>query len=216
MYCAYYCRCSEHGEFNLMECDLNVCEIMMRVWIYVLELVNGKYYVGKTLNNGQRMNSHFNGKGSNWTKLYEPLRIIDVKEIVEGTWTDWELWSNHHEKEKTLEIMREYGWENVRGAGWCKVDMQEPGEFVRARKDKERLEKKFRKMIEEAIIKDEKLCEKIEKRLRSKIEKRLKEEAKEEDKVVKYLKKKGIDLNKTTKRVFDTTTGVFKVVPIKS
>ena len=42
------------------------------VYIYVLKLVKGKYYVGKTNNPEFRLDSHFNSHGSEWTRLYPP------------------------------------------------------------------------------------------------------------------------------------------------
>lgn len=47
------------------------------VWIYILELKDGKYYVGKTNNPDARILDHFKGGGSIWTKKYEPVKIIE-------------------------------------------------------------------------------------------------------------------------------------------
>ena len=38
------------------------------VFIYILELENKKYYVGKSANPNFRLEQHFNLSGSQWTK----------------------------------------------------------------------------------------------------------------------------------------------------
>ena len=210
-----YCRCKTHGHVDITMCDLNVCEMMMRVWIYVLELVGGRYYVGKTQFYEDRMKQHFEGRGSEWTMMHKPVRIVYAKEMVESTETNWYAWSNNYEKEKTLEIMCKYGWENVRGAGWCRRKISEPRVFVKERKKKERLEKIFRKMIEESIVKDEKIAEKIEKRIRLDIEKKLKEAAHLEDVEIECeerVKMKKSSGERKTRKIFDIHTRVFSEV----
>uniref|UniRef100_A0A6C0LYH9 GIY-YIG domain-containing protein n=1 Tax=viral metagenome TaxID=1070528 RepID=A0A6C0LYH9_9ZZZZ len=76
--------------------------------IYVLELENGKYYVGyseKTDNT--RINQHFNGQGSEWCKRYKPIKVI-------GTYDG----CLYEENKKTIELMQLYGYNNVRGGKW--------------------------------------------------------------------------------------------------
>ena len=46
--------------------------------IYVLRLEQDKYYVGKTINVCKRYQLHKNGLGSEWTKLYKPIKIVKV------------------------------------------------------------------------------------------------------------------------------------------
>jgi len=56
------------------------------VFIYILSLQNGKYYVGKTSNPSFRLDQHFNLEGSNWTKKYKPIKVIDIiYDAVKGT-----------------------------------------------------------------------------------------------------------------------------------
>lgn len=77
--------------------------------VYVLRLEKDKYYVGLSPSNSKfRIQQHFDGIGSSWTNLYKPIEVIAV--IENG--------SKQLERETTLEYMRRYGWENVRGAGW--------------------------------------------------------------------------------------------------
>ena len=44
--------------------------------VYVLECEEGKYYVGSTQNRKRRWKQHQRGRGSQWTRLYKPLRVI--------------------------------------------------------------------------------------------------------------------------------------------
>ena len=81
--------------------------------IYVLKLEKDKYYVGKTNNTFQRLNQHNTGKGAKWTKKYPPIDILywhsDMSDIDEN--------------KITIQMMREFGVNNVRGGSWTKVDM---------------------------------------------------------------------------------------------
>ena len=46
--------------------------------IYVLELENNKYYIGKTNSLELRLDSHFNGRGCKWTTKYKPIKLIEL------------------------------------------------------------------------------------------------------------------------------------------
>jgi len=46
------------------------------VFIYILQLEKGKYYIGKTNNPQFRLETHFNSNGSEWTKIYKPLKVL--------------------------------------------------------------------------------------------------------------------------------------------
>ena len=48
------------------------------VYIYALELKQGKYYIGKTSNPNFRIESHFNSEGSGWTKKHNPIKILEI------------------------------------------------------------------------------------------------------------------------------------------
>ena len=48
------------------------------VFIYILKLQAGKYYVGKTTNPSFRLDKHFNGDGSAWTKKYAPIKLLEL------------------------------------------------------------------------------------------------------------------------------------------
>ena len=49
--------------------------------LYVLELTNKKYYIGKTTDVIRRYEEHKSGKGSAWTSKYKPLSLIESKPI---------------------------------------------------------------------------------------------------------------------------------------
>ena len=83
--------------------------------IYILELENNKYYVGVSNNHERRIERHMNGNGSEWTKLYKPIRIIDTHEKQ----------SQFDEDNTTKQLMIEYGIENVRGGSYCKIELEE-------------------------------------------------------------------------------------------
>lgn len=82
------------------------------VYIYVLKLINGKYYVGKTSNPYFRIESHFNTEGSIWTKIHKPIKLL---ELVEG--------DDYDEDKYTKIYMDRYGIDNVRGGSYTSVKL---------------------------------------------------------------------------------------------
>lgn len=83
--------------------------------IYVLKLENDKYYVGKTQNIEKRMDDHFNGNGSVWTKKYKPISIIEkFKEK-----------SQFDEDNVTKTYMQRHGIENVRGGSYTTMTISD-------------------------------------------------------------------------------------------
>jgi len=80
-------------------------------YVYVWELEDAKYYVGYSENLSSRLEQHTSGDGAVWTKKYKPISIV---EIVRG--------NKDVEKSKTLEYMKLKGFENVRGAGYTKIE----------------------------------------------------------------------------------------------
>lgn len=86
---------------------------------YVLELEDGKFYVGVSSNLNVRFGSHWTGHGARWTRKHRP---IGIHKVILG----------NKEKEVTLSMMKERGWENVRGYSWCQVDLKQPPICLRA------------------------------------------------------------------------------------
>ena len=107
------------------------------VAIYVLKLKSGKYYVGMTRKNIQRVLDHIDGKGASWTKKYPPS---DSKPIISFQ----ENMKESDENRVTLETMAKYGVRNVRGGDWCKVRMTQ-GEITQLEKKISNISKSPRK-----------------------------------------------------------------------
>ena len=86
----------------------------MTTTIYILQLNNDKYYVGKTNKQlNDRYQEHLDGIGSFWTKKYKPLSII--KQIENSSPFD--------EDRYVKEYMSIYGIENVRGGSYNQEEL---------------------------------------------------------------------------------------------
>lgn len=91
-------------QINQIEGDTNLT-------IYVLELREGKYYVGKTKNAKRRLESHMSGSGSEWTKKYEPLKMLEQHDNCD----------EFDEDKYVLKMMSKYGIDNVRGGSFTQI-----------------------------------------------------------------------------------------------
>lgn len=79
------------------------------VYIYILQLDNNKYYVGKTNNPQFRLEQHFKSTGSVWTTKYKPLSVLEmIKDCDE-----------YDEDKYTRKYMDKFGVDNVRGGSFC-------------------------------------------------------------------------------------------------
>ena len=85
------------------------------VFIYILQLEKSKYYIGKTTNPSFRLDQHFNSDGSNWTKKYKPLSVIDIVPNCD----------NYDEDKYTIQLMEKYGINNVRGGSFCEIKLSD-------------------------------------------------------------------------------------------
>ncbi len=81
--------------------------------IYVLELEQGKYYVGKTDHTFQRFNQHVTGDGAKWTQKY---KVKDLFEFHRDR-------TDADENRITLQMMKKYGIKNVRGGSWSQLKL---------------------------------------------------------------------------------------------
>jgi hypothetical protein len=81
------------------------------LYIYVLQLQNDKYYVGKTSNPHFRFDNHFKHNGTEWTKIYKPLKILELIQNCD----------NYDEDKYTYKYMDKYGIDNVRGGSYSSV-----------------------------------------------------------------------------------------------
>jgi len=52
----------------------------MSAWVYILELNNGKFYIGSTSNIEQRFFDHNHGK-SPYTSKFLPIKLVFKKEV---------------------------------------------------------------------------------------------------------------------------------------
>ena len=85
------------------------------VYIYVLELQDGHYYVGKSDNPIKRIEDHTSGNGSYWCKKYAPIVNIE-------TFPDC---NDFDEDKKVKELMLKHGIDNVRGGTYVQVYLTE-------------------------------------------------------------------------------------------
>lgn len=89
------------------------------LYTYVLQLEEGKWYVGKTNDPFNRLMEHVNESGSVWTRRYAPVQVHEVKPFA----------SKYDEDNTTMEYMEKYGVDNVRGG--CYVQIVLPPEQKR-------------------------------------------------------------------------------------
>ena len=122
-------------QLNILDCfDDNIDNLdLTKNYIYVLKLIEDRYYVGRTGNILRRIEEHFTNNGAVYTKAYKPKKVIEVEEEK----------SSDDERLKTLEIMEKYGWEKVRGACWCCLKIKNPN----IERNKKRKQKKVTKII---------------------------------------------------------------------
>ena len=101
---------------------------ILKIFIgYILQLENDNWYVGITFRGTDRLYEHFCGLGAKWTKLHKPFAIHKV-EYIGSDISSARAW----EKNTTLSYMEDKGYNKVRGAGWCQIDIrQRPQELIR-------------------------------------------------------------------------------------
>jgi hypothetical protein len=85
------------------------------VFIYILKLQQGKYYVGKTTSPSFRLESHFNANGCAWTKKYAPIKLLELIPDCD----------DYDEDKHTKIYMDKYGIDNVRGGSFVQVKLDE-------------------------------------------------------------------------------------------
>ena len=78
------------------------------LYIYVLQLQNDKYYVGKTINPHSRIEAHFTNNGSEWTKLHKPIKLLELIPNCD----------DYDEDKYTYKYMDKFGIDNVRGGSY--------------------------------------------------------------------------------------------------
>lgn len=78
----------------------------MSGYLYILELEDNCYYVGISNDISNRLQQHFDNQGCLWTIIHKPIDIYLVSKIE----------SDFDELNITLDMMRTYGINRVRGA----------------------------------------------------------------------------------------------------
>lgn len=81
------------------------------LWIYVLELAGGRYYVGESNDPRRRYDEHCAGTGAAWTKKYKPKKMIRTTPRTGPT----------HEDAVVKEMMMAHGIDAVRGGSYSNV-----------------------------------------------------------------------------------------------
>ena len=88
--------------------------------LYVLQLEDNKWYVGKSADVAKRFEQHKKGSGSAWTKEYAPIRIAETRKIN----------SSLDETTVTKEYMKKYGIDNVGGGAYTAVTLPDEQETL--------------------------------------------------------------------------------------
>ena len=82
--------------------------------IYILSLVENKYYIGYTDNIKKRVQDQIDGKGSSFTKKYRPTSLVKVYENVSPLKVD----------KYVIKYMKKFGINNVRGGSYKNVELK--------------------------------------------------------------------------------------------
>ena len=88
--------------------------------LYVLQLDDDKWYVGKTTDITKRFKEHQSGSGSAWTKIYKPVKMAEARTLKD----------KYDENNTTKEYMKKYGIDNVRGGSYTQITLSEDIERV--------------------------------------------------------------------------------------
>jgi predicted GIY-YIG superfamily endonuclease len=84
--------------------------------IYILKCEDNCFYIGKTERDSiKRIEEHFTNCGSEWTKRYKPINVVEIIENADET----------DEDKYTKIYMKKYGIENVRGGSYTRINLEE-------------------------------------------------------------------------------------------
>jgi predicted GIY-YIG superfamily endonuclease len=89
------------------------CRIKQREYIYILELEENKWYIGRTKNIDKRIDAHMSGNGSDFTKKFKVKSVYKI----------YSMKTNFDEDNKVKEYMMLYGVDNVRGGTYSTVNL---------------------------------------------------------------------------------------------
>lgn len=74
----------------------------------------------------KRFRRHARGKGAAWTRLHKPVRIVTQF----NTHLTDEREAAILEDDMTVDMARQYGFDNVRGGKWCTIGNRWPDHIV--------------------------------------------------------------------------------------
>lgn len=83
------------------------------MFVYILQLEGGRYYVGSSNSPYKRINQHFNNEGTTWTKIHKPIEIVEIIPNCD----------NYDEDKYTKIYMDKYGIDKVRGGSYCTMNL---------------------------------------------------------------------------------------------
>lgn len=89
-------------------------------FLYVLKLIEDKYYIGQSTDPKKRIRKQFRGSGSAWTKQFPPIEVLLIESIGSMDYKEAEAYENR----MVLKYMKQFGWENVRGGFFTNVDCE--------------------------------------------------------------------------------------------
>jgi len=102
--------------------------------VYVLELTQNKYYVGRTNDLERRLVEHQNDFGSKWTKKYQFVSLLETHDDHGNLF---------YENMITLTMMSKHGIENVRGGIYAQLKL--------SKSDIAHIEKEFRNAADDCF-----------------------------------------------------------------
>ncbi len=93
------------------------------IYLYVLQLEYNKFYIGRTENVDKRVADHILGNGSEWTRLYRVMCLLE-----------WHVLTDVFDEDKYVKkYMNLYGIDNVRGGSYSKTILsKEQKKFIKA------------------------------------------------------------------------------------
>jgi predicted GIY-YIG superfamily endonuclease/uncharacterized protein (DUF3820 family) len=89
------------------------CFNKQKEYIYILQLFNNKWYIGRTKNIELSLNEHRNGKVSLFTKKHKIKSLYNIFKVK----------SNFDEDNIVKKYMMKYGINNVRGGTYSNIDI---------------------------------------------------------------------------------------------
>ena len=81
--------------------------------LYILQLQDDCYYIGKSDNVNDRIQQHIDGQGSVWTKLHKVVKIENIINNID----------NFDEDKYVKRYMQQYGIDKVRGGSYSQIEL---------------------------------------------------------------------------------------------